>query len=293
MVNASLGSNEDMFHYFGCSKEIHIGNVWDYIAAFLCFLLGTPAHSWNLWLILHVKIKPTQVFPLILTAVELFFCIESFANILNIFFFMNITCASVILFFFAMSWTCRLLIQMCICIEQYLAVLYPVAFLRYKSIHYRMAPVAAIFIITAAYSVFLSIGFIGFPDVVFVFTSFTVMLVILYCYVSVLHALRHTGLRGQDVTGYRDVRNQQKRNASNTISAGLFIILLSYLPLIAIGIFKLMNMETVLLQCDVVPVLLSINKYSVVVPPLWKLYKGHFKNERERNCFCSCVDYKE
>lgn len=56
-----------------------------------------------------------------------------------------------------------------------------------------------------------------FPDVIFMFILFTGMIVILFCYLSVLYALTHSGPRGRDVTEDRDGRNQQKRNAFNTI----------------------------------------------------------------------------
>ncbi|KAJ8000832.1 hypothetical protein DPEC_G00184490 [Dallia pectoralis] len=48
----------------------------------LCFLLGTPALVWCLWISLSGSIsgglKPTQIFPISLFAVELVFCIECF-----------------------------------------------------------------------------------------------------------------------------------------------------------------------------------------------------------------------
>lgn len=215
-----------------------------------------------------------------------FFCIHLSIGILNVFVFQNTTCASVTLFIFAMSWTCRLLIQMRICIKHYLAVLYPVTFLRYKPIHYRIALAATFWTMTSGYGLCLSFGVLEFPDVIFVFTSFTLMIVILFCYVTVLHAPRYSRHRGREVTKDKNERNQQKRNALNAISALLLSIVLSYLPLVTIAIFGLTKMEMMLFHCDVVPAMLSINIYSIMIPPMLKLYKGHVKcrnNGRENH----------
>ncbi|KAJ8000837.1 hypothetical protein DPEC_G00184540 [Dallia pectoralis] len=108
----------------------------------LNILLGTPALVWCLWISLSESIsgglKPTQIFPMNLFIVELVFCIE---------FLLEVICCQILpgnsmLFqvayhVFIIGWICRPLFQFCICVERYMAVVQPVAFIKYRLSRYR------------------------------------------------------------------------------------------------------------------------------------------------------------
>lgn len=168
-------------------------------------------------------------------------------------------------FFFGLFWICRLLIQVCICIEQYLAVLHPVTFLKYKSTQYRIVSVVTAWLLSFGYGLLMVCGVILFPDFIFLSSCIFGLTVITFCFVSILYELKHSGPGGREAAKERgrDVGNQQKRTAFKIISMVLLNILLSYIPLASIGIFCLINTRVELLYCEIIPTLLTPIMYCV------------------------------
>ncbi|KAL7889389.1 hypothetical protein AOLI_G00016470, partial [Acnodon oligacanthus] len=170
MFEMNKNSSSHSLDIFQCLEQTHFGFFLTFIFTSLCILLGTPGHAWFLWLSLRAgwKIKPTQVLPLNLTLMELLFCICLFFNVVNILFLQNDTVFFSTCLVFGMAWTCKPLIQTFICIEQYLAVLHPVRFLRYNDIHYRTVSAAIAWLMSSGYGLCLSLSVVRFPDFIFI-----------------------------------------------------------------------------------------------------------------------------
>jgi len=190
-------------------------------------------------------------------------------------------------FLFGLGWTFRPLIQtfVCLCIEQYLAVIHPLIFLRYKDIQYRIALVAAAWLIAIGNSLRLvSFGLYYFQDHLF-FVGFCIAAMITsFCCASVLRALKRPGpgdrknveMTEKDIHNKTDrgraVENQQKRKAFRIISHILVSILICYLPLLA----KVRNPSYI---CEAVPLILSITSVNLLISPLVRIYsEGHLKH---------------
>lgn len=266
-----------------CFTEPHYGLIFCYFIMSVCILVGTPAHLWCLWLYLSFdgKIKQTQVFLLNHTIMELLSCIECVIEILNEFIFMNNTLLLMTGFIFGLSWTGRSLIQTCICIEQYFAVLHPVTFLKYKGIKYRIAAVAVAWLVALGYGVY-EIYFLTFTNLVFNSVFIGAVAVILFCSVSVLCALKHPRPGDTHITRQpgRDDRNQQKKNAFNMIFSVLLIVLLTYVPQGFLSIFTAVKIHWVLLYCNVAPFMSSFSLFSLIITPGLKMYKEGYLNKR-------------
>ncbi len=128
-------------------------------------------------------------------------------------------------FLIGLSWTFRPLIQMCMCIEQYLAVIHPVIFLRCKGFQYRIASAAAAWLVAVGNSSRLvSIKRNFFRDHVYFLFFCIAVITTSFCSVSVLCALVRPGpgdrinVRNNKTDRGRAVENQQKEGLQNHIS---------------------------------------------------------------------------
>lgn len=279
IINSTL-KTPTLFSFADCLKELHSGFIFMYCVTTFCFLLGTPANLWCLWFYFCIerKVKQTHVFLLNDIIIELIFCLECAGEIINVFVFKNNKCYNVIYFFLCLSWSGRPLMKTCICIEQYLAVLHPVKFLTYKGIKYRTAAAVAVWLMSIGYTLYQLIT-MTFPDPVTNSLVIITVTVISFCCGSVLRALKDPGpgdTHNRNQLG-RAIGNQQKRNAFNTILSALLLILFSYIPYVLITICTF-EIDQILFECDILPVISSFNIFSVMVTPLLKIYReAHLK----------------
>lgn len=271
------------FTYNACLTEPDYGLIFCYFIMSVCILVGTPAHLWYLWLYLR-NIKQTQVFLLNHTIMELISCIECTIEIMNSFIFMNNNLLLVIGFIYGLSWTGRPLIQTCICIEQYFAVLHPVTFLKYKDIKYRIAAVGVAWMMAFGYGLY-EVYFLTFTDPIFNSVFIVSVAVILFCCLSVLCALKHPGPLATHITKRtdRDGGNQQKKDAFNKIFSVLLIILITYVPQGFLSIVTVIKMHWVLFYCNVAPFMNSLSMSSLIITPLLKMYReGCLKRKKKQ-----------
>ncbi len=196
------------------------------------------------------------------------------------------------MFLFGLCWTVRPLLQICMCMEHYLAVIHPVKFLRYKGIQYRTALATAAWLIGMANSLrlnFIAINF--FPDHMFFLFFWTAVIIISFCCVSVLRALKRSGpgdRKNIEMTEKnrcnksdrgRSVENQQKRKAFRIISHILMSILICYLPQVVAYITLIAEISKEMYMCNIFPLSLCITAVTVIIAPLVRMYsEGHLKH---------------
>lgn len=264
------------FGILACFTEPHYGLIFCYSIMSVCIFVGTPAHLWCLWLYLS-KFKQSQIFLLIHTVMELLSCIECAIELLNDFIFMSKNLLLMIGFMFGLSWTGRSLIQTCICIEQYFAVLHPVTFLKYKGMKYRIAAATVAWLMAFGYGLY-EIYFLTFTSLILNSVFIMAVTVISFCCVSVLCALKHPQPGDTNITTQtgRNVRSQQKKNAFNIIFSVLLIILLTYVPQGFLSIFTVVKIHWVLLYCNVGPFFSALSMFSLIITPLLKMHMGGY-----------------
>lgn len=276
VINSTLSS---LIMFMDCLKENPFIYIFLYFVKLVCAILGTVAHLWcfRFYLCGTVsKFTSTHVFFLNHNIVEFMYCLQCVPEILNLFVFGNTLLYKVLFFFFGLSWIGRPLLQTCICIELYLAVLHPLTFLKYKDIKYRIVVVAASWFVAFGYGLY-TINLQTFPDPFFTFVFFTALTVISFCCVSVLYALKQSHKRVNNQTS-RYVGNRQTRNVFSTILSALLIILLTYFPQVLLSFLIIIDIDQKLFWCDIIPFISSLNSWSVMITPLLKIYKdGHLK----------------
>lgn len=283
MANTSEGFQHSaslVSYYIACFQKENVGIFVCIIIRSLCILVGAPAHVWCLRL--EWKVKQTQMFCLHHTVIELIYCTQCFMEMLNVFLIGSDGLLRGIFFFLSLSWSGRPMMQICVCVEQYLAVLHPVTFLRAKQKKYRIGAAANVWFLAIAYGVY-KIFHLDFPDPLIDGIFLIAVLVISFCCVSVLCALKNPGPADRrDKKQSRDAGNKQKRKAFNIIFRSLLIILFTYLPQTFLSIFEVLKLERKLLDCNIVPLFISSNNASVLIVPLLKIYKERHKKSKNR-----------
>ncbi len=291
IVNSTSELDETLkwYMYYICQGKF--GTFAFIISTALFLFLGTPIHCWSLQLLLRGNIKPNFVLPLNLAVVDLLFCIQSFADLITAY-YISVASYNLSMFLFGLCWTVRPLLQIFISMEHYLAVIHPVIFLRYKGIQYRVALAAAAWLVGMANGMrlnFIAINF--FPDHVFFLFFWTAVIIISFCCVSVLHALKRSGPGDRKNVEMREknrciktdrgraVDNQQKRKAFRIILHILMSVLICYLPLVVAYILLIAEISKEIYMCTIFPLSLCITAVSVIIVPLVRMYsEGHLKH---------------
>ncbi len=277
IINNSLSFISGDVSWF-CMCQEHLGLAVFIFTSVLCFIVGTPMHCWSLWVFIHWNFKPNMVFPLNITILELIFCIQCIGDFID-FKYSTTVSYNLSTFLIGLSWTFRPLIQMCMCIEQYLAVIHPVTFMRFKAIQYRTALATAAWLIAVGNSSRLvSVRIDFFRDHVYFFVFCIAVIMTYFCSVSALCALERPGPgdrnnfemtekdRHSKTDRGRANENQQKRKAFRIISHILASILVCYLPLVVAYFMCIADIVSKrIFVCEVVPPILSITIITVLI----------------------------
>lgn len=186
-------------------------NLLTEAATAINIVLSLPTNSYIVWLIVTAA-EDTMVrefFPLNLAVFEILFCLLSVGSLVRHFFPTAIYLSS---FPKGFLWSGRPMLQCCICVEQYLAVVHPVLFLRCKTLRYKATFSGVTWAVIIGFSVFYTFT-PSLKHVVFASECAVLISVMLCCYFSVLVALK----RPRPGTGKTDRANNMKTRAFVTI----------------------------------------------------------------------------
>lgn len=178
--------------------------------------LSLPTNSYILWLIVAGTgdMVVREFFPLNLAVYEILFCLFSTCDLISHLF---PTKAYLTTFASGFLFGGRPILQCSICMEQFLAVVHPVFFLRYKPLRYKVAFSG----VTWAVIIGLTLFYTFMPlikHLAFVSQCAVLISVMLFCYFSVLVALK----RPRPGKGKKERGNKMKMRALLNLS---FIIL--------------------------------------------------------------------
>ncbi|RXM92346.1 P2Y purinoceptor 8 [Acipenser ruthenus] len=230
--------------------------------------VGFPANVMVLWVLLQRKntISSSKVFILNLAAMDAFVCLNTPLDIYNSLILGNNIVFIVTYFIYFFNLIGSPMFLCCICVERYMAVVYPVHFLRSKSLAYRGAICAVAWAVTVAISGYLAANIFNLPAHLMAGYTAALLVVMVFCNVSLLRSLRQSGPGQEEV-------HPIKKKAFKTVFTIFIISLVFYFPLVAIYPFK-SYFNPVVFKCYVRPVCSSFAMPSSSIQPLLYLYNA-------------------
>lgn len=138
-------------------------------------------------------------------------------------------------FLHALNWCGRPLFLACVCLECYVAVIYPVTYRDKKGLTSRFLIIVSNWILTVSYGFYLSLTQLNTSSLSPVIILMITLPIIVFCDVSIVSALKKSGPPGRSI-------DPQKRRARQVISSSCIITVISYLPpIISWAVFQLLD----------------------------------------------------
>lgn len=196
-----------------------------------------PINIWSLWLI--KKATTTQRgtafsdllhFNLIFTSV--IFCIGLFLNSLYIIYIPNSYLYSIKAYIWTLSLMAQAQFHTWICVEQYMAVVHPIFYLKLKQFQYKIVWVSFTWVTSHAFGGLYVFIQKEIARILFIIPFSGLIVLILFCGVVTLAKLK----KPNPGEGERRKMHHQKITAFRNITLSLMVLLISYFPYICLTI---------------------------------------------------------
>ncbi|KAM9843955.1 G-protein coupled receptor 183-like [Aulostomus maculatus] len=271
----------------GCEAYVE-GILFDLTLQCINVVVGIPANILVMSILIHIRKEPStsDIFLGCLAFMDMYFSTMTPISFLNLYHWHSKEVWSALKFSFGVKDTSGPLFLSCICLDRFIAVLFPHAFGQLKHIKYRLTLSLLVFCLTFAYSAAKVVG--GLPNFEKVFTgeilaAFTWMVV---CNGSILWALKKSGSAG------KDEMHPMKKKAFKMVLSILCIIVLNYLPPVALFPFE-DHYAPHVFRCYVQPVGFAFLNISCTIQPLIylsRLEKIPFLPDSKRYCPCCTLE---
>ncbi|XP_077475475.1 G-protein coupled receptor 4-like [Stigmatopora argus] len=246
----------------GCDSQVE-GILFDLTLQCINVAVGIPANILVIALLVRNRKDPStsDIYLGSLAFMDAYFGSMTPISFLNLYHWQSKEVWSALKFSYGVKDTSGPLFLSCICLDRFVAVLFPLAFGRLNGLKQRLALTALVFGLTFAYSAAKTVG--GLPDFEKVFTgeilaTFTWMVV---CNASILWALKKSSGVG------KDDMHPMKRKAFKIVLSILCIIVVNYLPPVALFPFEDYYSPDVF-RCYVQPVGFAFLNISSTIQPL-------------------------
>ncbi|XP_070703575.1 G-protein coupled receptor 183-like [Pempheris klunzingeri] len=274
----------------GCDHQVE-GILFDLTLQCINVVLGIPANILVIAILIHNRKEPStsDIFLGCLAFMDAYFGTMTPVSFLNLYVWQSKGVWSAIKFSYGVKDTSGPLFLSCICLDRFVAVLFPVLFGQLKHIKYRLSLSIVVLCLTFAYSAAKVVG--GLPNFEKVFTGevLATFLWMVVCNLSILWALKKS--RG---TGKGEM-HPVKKKAFKTVLSILCIIVFNYLPPVALFPFENYYTPDVF-RCYVQPVGFAFLNLSSTIQPLVylsRLEKVPFLSDAcVKKCFL-CVSAKD
>ncbi|XP_068192448.1 G protein-coupled receptor 183-like [Antennarius striatus] len=264
-LNATADANVTIkpFSVFdGCEQQVE-GILFDIALQCINVVVGIPANLLVIAVLIQHRKEPStsDIFLGCLAFLDIYFGVMTPITLLNLYHWQSKGVWSSIKFSYGVKDTSGPLFLSCICLDRFVAVLFPVTFGQFKHNKYRMSLTVLVFCLTFAYSAAKVVG--GLPNFEKVFTGEVLVIFawMVLCNAFILWALKRSRGAG------KDEMHPLKKKAFITVLYILFIIVFNYLPPVALFPFEDYYTPDVF-RCYVQPVGFAFLNVSSTIQPL-------------------------
>lgn len=269
-LNASADNNVTIkpFSVFdGCDHQRE-AILFDLTLQCVNVVVGIPANMLVIAILISSRKDPStsDVYLGCLAFMDIYFGVMTPFSFVNIYYWNSKDVWSALKFSYGVKDTSGPLFLSCICLDRFVAVLFPVLFGQLKHMKYRLSLSVLVICLTFAYSAAKMIG--GLPDFEKVFTgeilATSVWMVI--CNSAILWALKKSPGVG------KDEMHPLKKKAFKTVLCYLLIIIFNYLPPVVLFPFEDLYSPDVF-RCYVQPVGFAFLNISSTIQPFVYLFR--------------------
>ncbi|XP_034046425.1 G-protein coupled receptor 4-like [Thalassophryne amazonica] len=283
-TTADINTTEKPFSVFeGCEHQVE-GILFDLAVQCFNLFVGLPTNCFVLAVLIRNCKQPStsDIFLGCLAFMDAYFSTMPPLSFLNFYLWHSKEVWSALKFSYGVKDTSGPLFLSCICLDRFLAVVFPIAFGKLKHIKYRLSLSVVVLCLTFAYSSAKVVG--GLPNFEKVFTieilaTFSWMVV---CNLSILWVLKKSHRAG------KDEMHPMKKKAFKMVLSILCIIIVNYLPPVALFPFQDHYTPDVF-RCYVQPVGFSFLNISSTIQPLIYLSRLEKLPFIPDNCIKRCL----
>ncbi|XP_063077046.1 lysophosphatidic acid receptor 6-like [Engraulis encrasicolus] len=228
--NTTWSTNSTDFDIY-CTEMPAGGITWG-VLSILCACVGLPASVWLMWVLVQRQrsglTNDTYMFNL--TVMDLILNVFTTPFLINYFVLRNDFLKSLGELLHCFSAIGRPLFMTCICVDCFMAVVYPITYMKMKRYRYRLLSCVAVWGITLCVGM-INAFILQFFSPISGILCWLLVPTIAICDLTILYTLRKP-----DPSGRSEV-HPQKQRALQTITNSLVMTLVCYLPTMAVGPF--------------------------------------------------------
>ncbi|MED6254220.1 hypothetical protein ATANTOWER_020020 [Ataeniobius toweri] len=246
----------------GCERYIE-AIMFDLTIQTFNVIVGIPANLLVIAILIHNRKEPStsDLFLGCLAFMDAYFGSMTPLSFLNIYLWHSKEVWSAIKFSYGVKDTSGPLFLSCICLDRFVAVLFPITFGQLKPIKYRLSLTLLVICLTLAYSTAKMVGGLPNFEKVFTFEVLVVFSWMVVCNASILWVLKKPRGAG------KDDMHPMKKKAFKMVLSILCIIVFNYLLLVALFPFEDHYTPDVF-RCYVQPVGFAFLNISSTIQPL-------------------------
>lgn len=245
-----------------------------------CYVLGVPASVWLLWILSqrqHISLS-NDIYTLNLTVMDFIYNMSMIPvtvnyHVMRLDWIDTLSGLSICL-----SISGRPQLMSCVCVDCYMAVVYPIQYMNLRSCRYRVFVCALVWVSTVAQGL-MFILVENLTSLWFLVSTFAALITVC-CDGAILCTLRKP-----DPSGRSDIHPQKQRSLQ-VITNSLIMTLVSYLPpLVSVVVSHSMSLSLQEIQCNVIMPISIFTAFASVIMPLLHLNNlGKFQNLRRLWC---------
>ncbi|XP_035254872.1 G-protein coupled receptor 183-like [Anguilla anguilla] len=230
--NGSSANGKHFSVFDGCEEMVE-GVLFDLAVQVFNVFLGLPANVMVMVILVRNRreASTSDIFIFLLAVMDAYFGVMVPFSFLNLYLWQSKQGWRAIKFMYGVKDTSGPLFLSCMCLDRFLAVVFPITFSRLRAHKYRAGCSVAVLLLTFSYAAAKTVG--GLPNFEKIFTGeiLAAFALMVLCNSSILWALRRS-------RAGKDEMHPMKKKAFKMVLSILCIIIFNYLPPVALFPFQ-------------------------------------------------------